>query len=74
MSDQDHETTAPSTPRAKQGKTHPMLRWLGYLTLTLLSAGVAGVICGAIALSLAYRNLPELGALTDYRQIGRAHV
>ena len=51
--------------------THPALRVLGRLLLWftgLLAAGTAGVLLLlALALAMAYPNLPDISGLTDYR-------
>ena len=44
-----------------------LARALGRLLLLLLTLALVLAACGGIALALAYRNLPDLGALTDYR-------
>ena len=67
MSDQDQAPARAEESRRNPGKTHPVMRALGYAALVVVSAGLAGAICGGIALALAYRNLPDLGSLTDYR-------
>ncbi|MBQ0931248.1 penicillin-binding protein 1A [Ideonella alba] len=59
-----------ATPAASPGSTRtrlPLIGALGRLLLLLLALGLAGLACGGIALALAYRNLPDLSALTDYR-------
>src|SRR6516225_3358952 len=43
------------------------LRVVGGLAGGLLALALAGVICACIGLAVAYPNLPDLSALTDYR-------
>ena len=54
-------TSAPLTLKSR------LLRVLATLFGVVAAAALAGGICVAIALALAYRNLPELSSLTDYR-------
>ncbi len=58
---------APAPPARTPQHRHPVLRALTALGLTLGALIVAGLLCGGVALALAYRNLPELSSLTDYR-------
>jgi penicillin-binding protein 1A len=55
----------------KPSPTHPALQLLGRLLLWftgLLAAGTAGVLLLlALALAMAYPNLPDISGLTDYR-------
>jgi penicillin-binding protein 1A len=55
----------------KPSPTHPTLQLLGRLLLWftgLLAAGTAGVLLLlALALAMAYPNLPDISGLTDYR-------
>ena len=68
MSESDHSKpgNVPATSPAQR-----LLRAFGRSLLMGLGAivalGLAGVICGAIALAAAYPNLPDLDAITDYR-------
>jgi penicillin-binding protein 1A len=63
----------PSTPdpKASPVKTFSWQRWLAKLTFGLLGvalAGVVGVILFiAVALAVAYPNLPDISDLSDYR-------
>ena len=43
------------------------LRAVATLVGLIAAAGVAGLMLAAIALSVAYPNLPEISSLTDYR-------
>ncbi|OYT87107.1 MAG: penicillin-binding protein [Burkholderiales bacterium PBB6] len=70
MSDQDtNQHTAPAKPG--NSASNGFGRWLGKVLLGLLGTGLAlifaGVICGGIALAVAYPALPELDSITDYR-------
>jgi len=57
--------TTPSSPRKSRSA------WLGRLlfrtTLFCVGLGLCGVLAGALALALAWPNLPELSAMTQYR-------
>ncbi|MDQ6685586.1 MAG: transglycosylase domain-containing protein, partial [Pseudomonadota bacterium] len=44
-----------------------MLVFFGSLLGLAAAAGVAGVLLAAIAVAVAYPNLPEISSLTDYR-------
>ncbi len=60
---------APSnaTPAALPGWLRAALRGLGWL-FGLAAAGLVGLLCMvALALAVAYPNLPEISSLTDYR-------
>ncbi|MGS0757469.1 hypothetical protein ACVBEH_24195 [Roseateles sp. GG27B] len=66
------KTIPPSRGAApKPSPTHPALRALGRLLLWftgLLAAGTASVLLLlALALAMAYPNLPDISGLTDYR-------
>jgi penicillin-binding protein 1A len=71
----DPERTSESAPqKPKSRSTAPLPGWARFLVrlvlraLGLLAAAVfAGVVLAAIALSVAYPNLPEISGLTDYR-------
>jgi len=60
-SDSSSTAAAPSTLMRRVGRALLMLAGGG------LAALLAGAICVAIALALAYRSLPEISSLTDYR-------
>jgi penicillin-binding protein 1A len=64
MTDPHDSPTPAATQRQRR---HPLLRALAGLGLTLGALVVAGILCGGVALALAYRNLPDLSSLTDYR-------
>ena len=57
----------PTPAASNRQRRHPLLRALAGLGLTLGALVVAGILCGGVALALAYRNLPDLSSLTDYR-------
>ncbi len=66
------KTIPPSRDSApSRSPTHPALHLLGRLLLWftgLLAAGTAGVLLLlALALAMAYPNLPDISGLTDYR-------
>lgn len=42
-------------------------RWLGFLLLAILGAGLLGALLAAFAAIIAYPSLPSLETLTDYR-------
>jgi len=71
-----HQDT--STPNSHASTTSSRLplwrravRWVGRVVLKLVglmaALGLAGAICVGVALAVAYPNLPELDAITDYR-------
>ena len=68
-----HMPSKPSTPDPKANSVRPSSwqRWLVRLTFWVLGlalAGVAGIILVvAVALSVAYPNLPDISDLSDYR-------
>ncbi len=62
----------PSTPVSPDSAASPgFRRRLGHVVVWILGIGVAAALCLAfvalIAAALAYRNLPPIDALTDYR-------
>jgi penicillin-binding protein 1A len=67
MKDSDTSSAASARPPAKRTLGTQVLRGLMGLFGGLLALGVAGLICGGIALAIAYPSLPELDAITDYR-------
>ena len=69
MSDHDQDEapaskpTRRSAPPRRGGFSRAVMALLG----TLLALALSLVICGGIALAVAYPNLPDLGSVTDYR-------
>jgi len=61
-----HSSSNPAVAPASRAVA-ALLRVLAALFGTALALGAAGLICGGIALAVAYPNLPELDAITDYR-------
>lgn len=68
MSAQDRPTDFPPSGRSRLPAA---VRWpllaLGYLVGLLVAGVLGGLALGAVALSVAYPNLPDIGSLTDYR-------
>ena len=64
-------TTSPNDSKPKPAKTAPWLRWLIKICLWSLGLVVAGavalVLFLAVALAVAYPNLPDISDLSDYR-------
>ncbi|MCB1994896.1 MAG: hypothetical protein KDG57_03300, partial [Rhodoferax sp.] len=58
-------TEARNDPPA--GPRHWLLRMLGWAGGLALAGIAGGALMVALALSVAYRNLPEVGNLADYR-------
>jgi penicillin-binding protein 1A len=75
MSDPDSQPSKSSAARAGRPAPVTRARQVGRTALrgllavggSLLALLVAAVICAAIGLAVAYPNMPELSALTDYR-------
>jgi penicillin-binding protein 1A len=67
MSEPASDDNFSSPPAKRKDQRHPLVRALMFLSGLVLAALLAGAICLGIALALAYRNLPDLGSLTDYR-------
>src|SRR5688572_7664539 len=69
MSEPDRNAAASTSarPRALPAWSRPMLRALGWLAGGVAAGGVAVLMLLAVALSVAYPNLPEISGLTDYR-------
>ncbi|MGE0347654.1 penicillin-binding protein 1A [Hydrogenophaga sp.] len=69
MPKKDTSSTNPSDAPVLTG--HPSLIWVGRLVVGLAGLAAAGVACVlmavAIALAVAYPNLPEVAGLADYR-------
>lgn len=69
MSESDRIASPP--PAARSSPRRPVGRRVLHALLWLTGVGLAAVLAGAIAvgiaLSLAYRNLPDISSLTDYR-------
>ncbi len=61
----DPATAAPSGPRLSSG--HWLLRMLAWAAGLAGSAVLAGALVLGVALTVAYRNLPEVGSIGDYR-------
>jgi penicillin-binding protein 1A len=68
MSAHDRPTDSPPPGRARLPAA---IRWpllaLGYLVGLVVAGVLGGLALGAVALSVAYPNLPDIGSLTDYR-------
>lgn len=68
MSAQDRPTDSSPSGRSRLPAA---VRWpllaLGYLVGLAVAAVLGGLALGAVALSVAYPNLPDIGSLTDYR-------
>jgi len=73
MSESERASARPAKPRRRISSSSmpPWARWVlrGVAALLGLTAGlaVACALLAAIALSVAYPNLPEIGGLNDYR-------
>ncbi|WP_280154297.1 penicillin-binding protein 1A [Piscinibacter sp. XHJ-5] len=74
MSSPEHEADRPFRPPSSRRPSSPMppwARWLSRLALWLVglvaAAALSVLMVAAIALSVAYPNLPEIASLTDYR-------
>src|SRR5438045_4136825 len=74
MSSSEHEAERPlrpPPPRKAFSSLSPLGQWLARTALWLLGLAVAATLAVlmvlAIALSVAYPNLPEIASLTDYR-------
>jgi penicillin-binding protein 1A len=69
MSDSAQQTPTPASDEAPLWRQTGLwlLKALAWTTASALALVLAGVICGGVALAVAYPNLPELGSLTDYR-------
>ncbi|MBN8486742.1 MAG: penicillin-binding protein 1A [Burkholderiales bacterium] len=63
----ESDSAPPAPPSGPSRATALLTRGVGRLLLLLLALSLAAAACGGIALALAYRNLPDLSALTDYR-------
>jgi len=65
------KSTAEAAPSRPAPRRRSLTGWVLRIVLALfglgLAAGVAGVMAAAIALAVAYPNLPEIDSLTDYR-------
>ncbi|WP_233234545.1 penicillin-binding protein 1A [Bordetella sp. LUAb4] len=60
----------PQNPSKKDQPTHsgsPFLRFFVKLGIFCLGLGLCGLLLGGMALALAWPNLPDLHAMTDYR-------
>jgi len=74
MSQSERDAARPAgkrSPRQAVSSLPPWGQWLiktfGLLTLIALAAVLSVLMVGAIALSVAYPNLPAISGLTDYR-------
>jgi penicillin-binding protein 1A len=62
-----HQTSTPPKPGAKTG--FPFRRWILRLVVLGIGLGACAVLMIGLALGLAWPNLPDLTAMTDYRPI-----
>ena len=71
MSETERAPARPAPPSRRASPRHPLARWILGGLAWLLGLAVAGAasaaILVAIALAVAYPNLPEISGLTDYR-------
>ncbi len=70
MSEKNATTATGSSkpsPRAKRAPMHWGLKWLLVAIGLLLSGLLAALLIGALALAVAFPNLPDISALSDYR-------
>ena len=54
-------------PQARSGRAPWPLRMLGVLAVLIGAAAASVLLLAAIALAVAYPNLPEISGLTDYQ-------
>ena len=68
MSESERAPAAsPSAPARPRGPLHLLSSGLGRLLAAGLAAGLALLLLVAVALAVAYPNLPEISGLADYR-------
>ncbi|MGE5115776.1 MAG: transglycosylase domain-containing protein, partial [Betaproteobacteria bacterium] len=71
MSETERAPARPAPPSRHPSPGHPLARWIvrgfAWLFGLALAAAASAAILAAIALAVAYPNLPEISGLTDYR-------
>jgi penicillin-binding protein 1A len=65
--DEPENTPSAAPRRPSPGWQRPLLKALGWLAGGALAALMALLLVVAVALAVAYPNLPDIGSLTDYR-------